>query len=624
MSILRLLSTLRAVSASSSPSRRAMVDDVRLALRVEGYGTVFMAPPDDPLWPAAISDRPRDDHLLRGELDVYIPPRGRRRCKAIRVRLQTLARLNMGPKRGWEEDVIFEGKCEVLCGTSEGLWLDEGVQRFEFTLILPSTLAAHDWHHNGKITHHLYAELEGLPEPFSPGLFRFRTSAAGGSISSNHGSITSGRVTPATSASRSRSPSPLPSPRWLSAEASPPMSPILLATAGLSITRQEPVLPQVPSYEESEAEARGMGKQVDDSWIRGSYETKRTLMVMHNPNPHGAPSDLDERQSGFAPGFGVYDLKIFSDVFTIGGFIHARLTLPDLSPKATIFNWRLLLAQTHTVQSPRDDEEAVEPISSTRLFPIIERGKRPPTNVGNPGLEHRAMWRGVEAGGTDSGSFFKIEGNGVMPKDDRGRPSTLPGIVTPIKVSHSLIYEVYFSLWGETDGGQPMKEPGPGGLRFMKVQRPIIVPSCTLIPPVLNLPQYDSSSAPASPCPKCLKPPGNQLCLTCPSTILPDRWRNDDEKPHPNLLAGSCPPLPDKGVSNLCLSFRHSGLSTTGRGDWDLCACGVGIENIEERMKRFILEGVEPNYRNEAMQREKEEAERGRPRRGSPERGGSA
>jgi hypothetical protein len=133
MSVLRLLSPVRAMtgSTSSSPSRRnaSKEDDVRLTLRVEGYGTVFMPPPDDPLWPAAISDRPRDDHLLRGELDVYIPPGASRRCKSIRVGLRTTARLNMGPTRGWEEDVIFERKCEVLSGSSDGMWLDEGVQR---------------------------------------------------------------------------------------------------------------------------------------------------------------------------------------------------------------------------------------------------------------------------------------------------------------------------------------------------------------------------------------------------------------------------------------------------------------------------------------------------------------
>jgi hypothetical protein len=59
----------------------------------------------------------------------------------------------------------------------------------------------------------------------------------------------------------------------------------------------------------------------------------------------------------------------------------------------------------------------------------------------------------------------------------KGHGLTTRGIVTPIKVSHSFIYEIYFSLWGETDKGDPLKLPGPGGLRFMKVQGPIVVPS---------------------------------------------------------------------------------------------------------------------------------------------------
>jgi hypothetical protein len=186
-----------------------------------------------------------------------------------------------------------------------------------FTLILPSTLAAHDWHHNGKITHDLFAELDGIPEPSSPGFFDFHILKARGSLTSNRGPTTSGRVSPATSACRSRFPTPLPSPLWLPAQQSPPMRPLLNATASLSMTRQEESSPQVPSYEESEAEPHGNSKQVDNGWIRGVYAIKRTLMVTHNPNPHGAHSDLHERQSGFAPGLGVYDLKICSDVVSV-------------------------------------------------------------------------------------------------------------------------------------------------------------------------------------------------------------------------------------------------------------------------------------------------------------------
>lgn len=103
---------------------------------------------------------------------------------------------------------------------------------------------------------------------------------------------------------------------------------MLTAAASLSITRQEELsFPLVPSYEQSQAEASGSstpnassrsgsGKEGDD-WIIGVHETVKAIMVMHNPNPTGGFSDLDMRQSGFAPGIGVWDLKIFSDVVSL-------------------------------------------------------------------------------------------------------------------------------------------------------------------------------------------------------------------------------------------------------------------------------------------------------------------
>lgn len=125
------------------------------------------------------------------------------------------------------------------------------------------------------------------------------------------------------------------------------------------------------------------------------------------------------------------------------------------------------------------------------------------------------MWRGAEAGGGDTGELV-VEGNAVMPKDDRARPTTLPGyvmscvwsyfvrwtgleldltvrIITPINVSHVFVYEVFFSVWGEDDMGNPLPEPGPGGLRFLQVQRPVILPSCALIPRILDLPECKST-----------------------------------------------------------------------------------------------------------------------------------
>ena len=93
-------------------------------------GTILMEPPTDPLWPHARTDGPREDQLLNGDLDIQMP-RGtkRRRCKSVRVGVRTKCRLHMGPGRGWEEDVVFERKVEMMGGNAEGIVLDEGMQR---------------------------------------------------------------------------------------------------------------------------------------------------------------------------------------------------------------------------------------------------------------------------------------------------------------------------------------------------------------------------------------------------------------------------------------------------------------------------------------------------------------
>lgn len=459
------------MSASLNPIREFLL--LMTQLHLPTYGAIFMKPPDDPLWPHARSAGPRDDQLLSGVLDVQVPKgSGQRRCKSVRVGVRTKARLFMGPGRGWEEDVIFERKVELLGGNAEGMLLDEGIQRwaqlryshslrslltrrsFEFTLILPSTFAPHDWHQNSKVYQELFAELEGQPEQSSPfnifGLGSRRgASASRASLSSSkRGSMTSGSSPRSGPHSPSRSPSPTSSPLA--------SSPLLIPDV-LSMTRQEEIqLPSVPSYEQSQADPLGLGigtganLQKDDDWIVGTHETVRSIMVLHNPNPAGGSNDLDVRQSGFAPGVGVWDLKIFSDVvgfsrpvlyffrfvldavraqlirqFSIGGPIHARLTLPSLDPKTTIFSWRLLLKQTHQIRSPRDDPDT-KPIIESRLFEIIEHGRTPPRDARNPGTEYPAFWRGTEAGGSSEGEC-KIEGNAFMPKDDRGRPTTLPG-----------------------------------------------------------------------------------------------------------------------------------------------------------------------------------------------------
>ena len=88
--------------------------------------------PSDPLNPQNPLDTngPRNDQILQGQFEISLPRgSGRKRCKAIRVGMRTMTKLDIGVGRMGEEDVIFERKVEEIAGISEALWLDEGTQR---------------------------------------------------------------------------------------------------------------------------------------------------------------------------------------------------------------------------------------------------------------------------------------------------------------------------------------------------------------------------------------------------------------------------------------------------------------------------------------------------------------
>jgi len=66
------------------------------------------------------------DAKLSGELEIRVERgSGKKRCRAIRIRLVQVARLHMGKERGWEKDVLFERTIE----NRGAIVLEEGVQR---------------------------------------------------------------------------------------------------------------------------------------------------------------------------------------------------------------------------------------------------------------------------------------------------------------------------------------------------------------------------------------------------------------------------------------------------------------------------------------------------------------
>lgn len=246
-----------------------------------------------------------------------------------------------------------------------------------------------------------------------------------------------------------------------------------VASYSLSTTQHEvPFLPQTPAYTDVPG-----AQPAETPWIHGTLRAKRNIMLVYNPSLSGSTNELDESANGYVQGLGVWELNMSSDVWTICGLLHIKLSLTTLTPTTTVFAIRLSLGQTTTVFSPRTEEQ----VTSTRHFPLMENGKRPPVGHNNPDKYYAAIWRGRSAGGkddvTDDGGVFRIDTTARLPDDTVGRPSTLPGVLTPIRVNHAIVLEVFFSVFGEDDRGRPMKTPGPGGLRMLRISRPVILPS---------------------------------------------------------------------------------------------------------------------------------------------------
>ncbi|KAL7420412.1 hypothetical protein Q5752_005382 [Cryptotrichosporon argae] len=621
----------RAVGGSSS--------QLTLDIHVPNYGAILLpapqlsdpgphdaAEPDGPTQPQAA-----DDHLLVGELQVGVPPgTGRVRVRAIRVEIRSRLRVDMG-RKGLQEDELFRRKVEMEGEDGTGIWLDEGSQRFAFTLVLPSTLAAHDWHVNASLSHDLIATLDGLPVPslpsaraHSPGPssifgFRARPSAAGAGAGTGAGAGVGARSRSASrhaspAGSRSASPAPhlpLPSPGLPSF--GPDGAILDAAQNGVGTSAHPPVLvpatrarapplPSTPSYDESQAlhaggsgsggagTGKGNGKSADaptstdrdgaeppaDSWLHGTVEKRRTLMFMYNPNPADTVTALAERYTGLAPGLGPWEIQLVSDVWTVGALLSARFTLPSPDPALTLFAFRVSLQMTHAVRSPRDDA-ATPALTTTRTWPVVEAGRRPAAALVHPDKHVPAVYRSQMAGGTDVGEV-RVEKKGRLPDDHVLRPSTVAGVVTPIKVTHAFVIDAYFSVHGEDEQGQPMRAPGPGGLRMLRLTQPVVVPSCAFVPQYFDLPSYgDLSSAPASaPCALCGTPAAARLCTACPRAALPHA-RHD----HAPALVGT-----GTGVCPVCAES----VTPAGAPGWQTCACGMDVADMEARMRAATIE----------------------------------
>lgn len=132
MSFVRLLSPARASSRPQSPASSSsnQIFKPTLSLHVPGYGGIFATLQEPNALDLSASLEPVYDLDVRGELEIRMPHgSGRMRCKSIRVGLRSELKIDIKGKKK-EEHELLDRRVEIIGGSSEGVWLEEGAQRY--------------------------------------------------------------------------------------------------------------------------------------------------------------------------------------------------------------------------------------------------------------------------------------------------------------------------------------------------------------------------------------------------------------------------------------------------------------------------------------------------------------
>ncbi|KAL7421379.1 hypothetical protein Q5752_004264 [Cryptotrichosporon argae] len=532
---------------------------VEIALNVPTHGVVFMAPPEEARVHAQMhGTEPTWDHLLSGELVLALPA-GHPPVRYARIAVGFYSQLWTGLNRGNDAQVHELFRREIASDDGGVL---EDTMRFDFSLILPSNLAARDRVGDNSIVTNLYAELVGAPiaaSPRSPASSSTATPGRRGASERRTKSRSSSRARPAASAgAHERSPSPLARTPLFGTLSRSLMS--LTRADGGSSSRgrsgpreREPddghadaaaaadedgaansPIPRPPGYAQP-APAHG----AEPEMLQGTFHAEKVIRVIHNPDPAGGTTELDEHMSGQVDGLGQFDVTLYSDVWSISAMFRACLILSDLPPTATVYSFRVHLDQTHHVRVPSAAPDA-QPLVYKRRFLLVQRGAAPDSRHVVPSANAPALWRGRKAGGKDDGVLMLECQDRVLRDDLVARPSTPRWVTSPIHVSHNFVVVVHFSTYGTDAYGKPLRSAGPGALRELRITRPAVLPTCALVPRAVNLPDYE----------------------------------------HPEQWAGTDDPLKP----------------------WNGCACAFSDAHVEERMRAALA-------RHERIAREHETAE---------------
>ncbi|KGB79453.2 hypothetical protein CNBG_5291 [Cryptococcus deuterogattii R265] len=521
---------------SSSPQPRSNVGTLKI--HVPAWSTCLVKPPRPlDLHPLEVGssehEPPSDDTVLSGALEVIM--KERKKVQSISVGVQSVCRLHMGKGRGWEEDGIFERGVQVLGeGNEDGIWLEKGRQSFSFSILLPATLATSDYHDFGRLTYIITASVQGIAQtsafssifkavtsppildpdiPFVGDFERViaRSDKLVAESRSRSGSRTRSGSTDNVAAMRNFSlggddgtcaitiggDSPptggLYTTRRHPSSALSSASSASIPTLSLGSEEEDRGRPRFSSFSDISSGSGVQGKADKADWMKGDLCASRELLV-HAVDPlTGGEIPLDIRKEGFVEGLGSWRFTANAEALSISSVILLSMNIPTPTPATTIFLLRLALSQTYTFTSPRTPNQRPHLPEPAKHHVLYQIGRQHKAGEKYPGPECESLWRGYLAGGhgglggQDHG--WNVRAVARIPSHDKTRPSTHDGTITPIRVTHELLLQVYYSIHGESVKGEKIK--GHGELRLMSVRVPIHLPSCHCLSDALSLPTYE-------------------------------------------------------------------------------------------------------------------------------------
>ncbi|KAJ9124514.1 hypothetical protein QFC24_003305 [Naganishia onofrii] len=377
-----------------------------------------------------------------------------------------------------EDDVLFETQVSIQndVDAEEGFVIEPGPQRrvhdqnmcaiadpnarfpfrFEFSLVLPAHIAPFNRTPAGAVWHKMEATLVGSRTDDNSG-------ASGGESSAHW---LGGWLNKA-----GRSSSPTGKPR-----ATSPIASLFGRSSSPTFASNGVVTAPESSSSSYETNSRpnDFPTPEDSKWLNANMTASKEVWVIALPTLDKTALPLAQSHQSFIKGLGIIPWSLQTDAITVSGYLLLKLGLltTHVNPKSTIWGIRLYIEQQVSIKSPRRPGEPASLFPPTRML-MYELGSVPAqADLDSGHYSLKPLWTGHQVPGYKAGGDDNLNVAEVLrlPDEEKLRPTSYAGSVTPVRVEHWFGLSIYFTVWDEDLRGNSLYRNQNGQLRDGKLR----------------------------------------------------------------------------------------------------------------------------------------------------------